>query len=53
MDGIAVFLFYAIVGTAWAFVKITTPKERQSALEWSIIAILMFGSAGFLYGLIK
>ena len=52
MNGLSVFLFYAIVGAVWAFIKVTTPQERQSALEWAIIAILIFGTAGFLYSLI-
>lgn len=52
-NGLAVFAFYALVGAVWAFLRITTPQERQSALEWALIAIAVFGAAGFAYELFR
>jgi len=48
-DGLSVALFYLIVATVWAFIKITTRAERQSLLEWSLIAVTVIGTTGFLF----
>lgn len=50
-DGLAIPLFYLIAAGVWVYFKVTTSRERQSALEWFIIAVLVFGGAGLLYTL--
>ena len=52
-NGFAVPLFYLIVGAIWVFVKTTTPRERSAMFDWSMIAIVCFGSLGFLSELLN
>lgn len=48
-NGFAVPLFYLIVGAIWVFVKMTTSRERRAMLDWTMIAVVCFGTLGFLF----
>lgn len=51
-DGFSVAIFYAAVAAVWAFVRITSPRERKALLDWTLIAVVCFGAIGFTWELI-
>lgn len=51
-SGFAIPLFFLIATAIWAFIRITTGKQRQGLLEWFLISVFTFGGIGFLYSLL-
>ena len=49
MTGWAIPLFWLIAGAIWTFIRLTRPQERQSALEWFLIAVFVAGGIGLLF----
>lgn len=48
----AIALFCLIVVAVWAFIRVTTEKQKQGLLEWFLISVFTFGGTGFLYSLL-